>query len=163
MEEPVMQAGLLMEAAHAQHSLAQELLQKLDARTRGLDEVVRDEIRRTLVAELALLGDDTREAAEALRGLKRAANLRVLLVSLGLTLAASAVPLVTLSWLVPSRGEIQRLRAEREQLKAVIAELAQQGGRVDLRRCGTGSFCVRVDRTAPVYGERADYYVVKGY
>jgi hypothetical protein len=163
MEEPVMQAGLLMEAAHAQQSLAKELLQKVDERTRALDELVREEIRRTLVEELALLGDDTREAAEALRHLKRAAGLRVLLASLGITLVASAVPLAELSWLVPSRGEIQRLRSEREALKAEIDQLAQQGGRVDLRRCGAGRFCVRVERGAPVYGEGGDYYVVKGY
>jgi hypothetical protein len=163
MEEPVMQAGLLMEAAHAQQSLVQELLQKLEARTRGLDEVVREEIRRTLVDELALLGEDTRAAAEALRGLRRAASWRVLLAGLGVSLLAWAAPLVALSWLVPSRAEIERLRGEREQLRAGIAQLAAQGGRVDLKRCGAARFCVRVDRAAPVYGESADYFVVKGY
>jgi hypothetical protein len=163
LEEPVIQAGLLMEAAHAHQSLAQDLLQRLESRVRGLDEVVREEIRRTLVDELQLLGDDTRAAAEALRGLKRSADLRVLLCSLGICLVASAVPVAELLWLIPSRGEIERLSARRDQLKESIRLLTAQGGRVDLRRCGDGRFCVRVDRQAPTYGQGSDYFVVKGY
>ena len=45
-----------------------------------------------------------------------------------------------------------------------IARLTQQGGHVELRRCGAARrLCVRVDRGAPMYGEAADYLVVKGY
>jgi hypothetical protein len=56
------------------------------------------------------------------------------------------------------------LRARREELAASVAKLEQQGGRIEWRRCGEARrLCVRVDRKAPSYGEKADYYVIEGY
>jgi len=66
--------------------------------------------------------------------------------------------------LLPSAGEVATLRGERDQLAASVARLKQQGGLVNWRYCGeTARLCVRVDRGAPAYGEKADYYVVRGY
>ena len=49
-------------------------------------------------------------------------------------------------------------------MMANIAALERQGGRIEWRRCGEKArLCVRVDRKAPPYGDRADYYVVEGY
>jgi hypothetical protein len=55
------------------------------------------------------------------------------------------------------------LRIEREDLARKIASLNQQGARADLRRCGTGHLCVRVDLKAPRFGDSFDYLVIKGY
>jgi hypothetical protein len=69
-----------------------------------------------------------------------------------------------LAWWLPTPGQLAALRAEQQRLSAVIARLADSGGRIDLRRCGASArLCVRVDRRAPAYGEQADYLVVRGY
>ncbi|HEY0340189.1 MAG TPA: hypothetical protein VGC34_05235 [Steroidobacteraceae bacterium] len=159
-----MKLGLLMEAAHAQQALAETALEKLSAHIRDLDDIVRAEIQRTLVEELELLGDESKRAAQALRNLGRSVSLRSVLWSVGLTLLCTAAPLCAEWWLLPSQGELATLRSRRDELASNIASLEQRGGRIDLRRCGgTDRLCVRVDRKAPVYGEAADYLVVRGY
>ncbi len=164
MEENTIKVGLLMEAAQAQQALAASALEKLDAHTRELDTVVRDEIRNTLVEELQLLGNESRRAAEALRSLGRSANLRVAFWSVGVTLLCTAIPLCATWWFLPSQSELATLRAKREELTSSLARLEQRGARMDLRHCGdSGRLCVRVDRKAPIYGEGGDYYVIKGY
>ena len=164
MEDNTLKLGLLMEAAQAQQALAETTLEKLNAHMRDLDDIVRDEIRRTLVEELQVLGNEGRRAAEALRGLGRSANLRVFLWSVGITLLCTAIPLSAAWWFLPSQGELVALRSKRDELASSLARLEQRGARIDLRRCGGGDrLCVRVDRKAPAYGEAGDYLVVKGY
>jgi len=159
-----MKLGLLMEAAHAQQALAASALESLKTHASDLDEIVREEIRHTLVEELQLLGDESKRTAEALRRLARSANTRVVLWSVGLTLLCAALPMCGEWWLLPSQGELAVLRSKRDDLAGSVARLEQRGGRIDLRRCGgTDRLCVRVDRKAPAYGEAADYFVVKGY
>jgi hypothetical protein len=164
VEDNTMKLGLLMEAAHAQQTLAETALEKLKAHVADLDDIVREEIRRTLVEELRVLGEESRRAAEALRKLGRSANIRVVLWSVGLTLLCAAIPMCG-EWLfLPSQSELAALRLKRDELASSVARLEQRGGRIDLRRCGgTDRLCVRVDRKAPVYGEAADYFVVRGY
>jgi hypothetical protein len=163
-EDNTLKLGLLMEAAHTQQTLAETALEKLNAHTRELDTVVRDEIRHTLVQELQVVINESRRAAEALRVLGRSANLRGLLWSLAITLLCSVIPLTLEWWFLPSQSELTALRAKRDELTSNVARLEQRGGRIDLRRCGGGDrLCVRVDRKAPVFGEAGDYYVVKGY
>jgi hypothetical protein len=164
MEDDTMKLGLLMEAAHAQQALAESSLEKLSAHLRELDTVVRDEIRHTLVEELQFCGTESRRAAESLRDLRRAANLRIVYWSLGITVLCGAISFGAAWWLIPSQKEIAGLRVTRDELAASVATLEQRGARVDLRRCGAGQrLCVRVDRKAPVYGETGDYLVIKGY
>jgi hypothetical protein len=110
------------------------------------------------------LGSDTRRAAEALQCLRRAANLRAALWTVAVTALCSVIALGEACWVMPSRAEIGALRAKRDELASAVSQLEQRGGRLELRRCGdTSRLCVRVDRKAPVYGETADYFVVKGY
>jgi hypothetical protein len=165
MEENTIKVGLLMEAAQAQQALAASALEKLNAHTRELDTVVRDEIRNTLVGELQLLGNESRRAAEALRSLGRSANLRVALWSVAVTFLCTAIPLCATWWFLPSQSELATLRVKRDELTSSLARLEQRGARADLRHCGgdPGRLCVRVDRKAPIYGEGGDYFVIKGY
>jgi hypothetical protein len=162
--DDTMKLGLLMESAHAQQALAESTLERLKAHLSDLDDIVREEIRRAFVEELQLLGDESKRAAESLRRLGRSANTRVVLWSVGLTLLCAAVPMCAEWWFLPSQSDLAALRSKRDDLAASVARLEQHGGRIDLRRCGgTDRLCVRVDRKAPVYGEAADYFVVKGY
>jgi hypothetical protein len=164
LEDDTMKLGLLMEAAQAQQTLAVSTLDQLREHTAGLDAIVREEIRATILEEMQSLADDSRRAAEALRGLQRAANLRLLASGTAMLALSALVPFAISWWWLPSRAEIAALGAARDQLTANIARLAQQGGRVELRHCGAAQrLCVRVDRSAPPYGEAADFRVVKGY
>src|SRR5581483_3574189 len=105
MQDETLKLGLLMEAAHAQQTLAESTLERLKIHVEGLDDIVRDEIRRTLVDEIQVLGRESRQAAEALRRLGRAANTRLVVWTVGLTLVCSALPLAAQWWFLPSRAD----------------------------------------------------------
>ena len=74
-----------------------------------------------------------------------------------------AIALFIAWWVLPTTAEIARLRTERDELSSNLVVLNQRGARADLRRCGAGHVCVRVDLSAPRYGESSDYMVIKGY
>jgi hypothetical protein len=149
MDDTTMKLGLLMEAAQANQKAA---------------TVVREEVHRVVREELHSLAADTKRASDALHAVRRAANVRALAWSVGMTILCSAIPLALACWIIPSRAQIAALRARRDALITQIANLEERGGRIDLRRCGDGArLCVRVDRKAPIYGEQSDYLIVRGY
>ena len=164
MDDATMKFGLLMESATAHQKLAETHLEKLRAHTQDLDSVVREEIRRTLIEELQMLTTESRRAAEVLRRIGRGATLRGALWSVMATLLCTGVPVALMRWTQPTASDIASLRARRDELTANVAALERRGGRIEWRRCGEAArLCVRVDRKAPAYGEKADYYVVQGY
>jgi hypothetical protein len=164
VQDDTMKLGLLMEAAQAQQVLATTALDRLREHTAGLDAIVREEIRTTLIEQMRTLDEDSRRASEALRGLQRTANTRFVLWGAVIVTFTALVP-VGVAWnMVPSRAEIEALTKRRDELIAGTERLAHQGGGVDLRHCGKAlRLCVRVDRSAPAYGEGGDFLVVKGY
>jgi hypothetical protein len=163
-EDETLKLGLLMEAAQAQQTLAATTLDRLREHTAGLDAIVRQEIRTTLLEEMQALDEDTRRAAEALRRLQRTANLRLIVWSAAVLSLTSLLPCAIAWWLLPTRAEIQALGARRDELAANIVRLSRQGGNVELRHCGTTQrLCVRVELSAPAYGAAADFLIVKGY
>lgn len=164
MDDTTMQLGLLMEAAQTHQKSADSTLRRLKATANDLATIVRDEVRGVIVEEFQSLAADSKRASVALREVQRASNVRALVWSLSLTALCSAIPLLLACWLIPSRSEIAVLRARHDELAIKIASLEERGGRIDLRRCGSGGrLCVRVDRKAPSYGEQSDYLVVRGY
>ena len=164
MDDTTMKLGLLMEAAQAHQKAAESTLKKLKATSSDLAGIVRDEVRHVVIEEFQLLAADSKRASDALHEVQRAANIRALVWSVGITTLCSAIPLVLTCWIIPSRSEISALRAKRDELATKIASLEQRGGRIDLRRCGDSArLCVRVDRKAPTYGDQSDYLVVRGY
>ena len=164
LDDSTMQFGLLMESAQAHQKMAEAHLQRLQAHTQDLDEVVRDEIRRTLVEELRDLTAESMQAASALRRMKRAADLRGLLWAALLALLATAIPAAVVRWILPSAGEIVTLRLRRDQLLASVQRLEQRGGRTEWRHCGESArLCVRIDKSSPAYGEKGDFFIAKGY
>jgi uncharacterized protein involved in exopolysaccharide biosynthesis len=164
VDDDTLKFGLLMESAQAHQKLAEAHLEKLHTHTRDLDGVVREEIRQTFVEELRALTAEADRAARALGGMKRAANMRGVLWNLGAAILCTAIPAGIARWTLPSAAEIAALREQRDALALSIAHLERRGGRVEWRSCGdAGRLCVRIDRKAPIYGENADYYVVKGF
>jgi hypothetical protein len=162
--DETMKFGLLMESAQAHQKLAEAHLEKLRAHTQDLDDVVREEIRRTLIEELQSLTAESERAARALREMKRSVQTRVALWNIGVVVLCAAIPSAIAHWAVPSVADIAALRAQRDVLTQNVARLAQRGGKVEWRDCGDPRhLCVRIDRKAPIYGEQADYYIVKGY
>jgi hypothetical protein len=164
MEEQSTQLGFLMEAAASHQNIAENVLRQLAAHTQDLEAVVRGEIRRALAEELQALSSETHSAIEALRTVRRSITARVGAWNLGIVMLSTLVSFGAGWLMLPSRAEIAGLRARRDELSGVVAQLDRQGGRIDLRRCGQSQrLCVRVDRKAPAYGETSDYFVVKGY
>ena len=164
VDDAAMKVGLLMESAQAHQKLADGQLEKLRAHTQDLDGVVRDEIRRTLVEELQGLTAETSRAAQVLQKIRGASALRGAASSLAAALLCTLVPIGVARWALPSAAEIATLRSRRDELAANLASLEQQGGRIDWRRCGEARrLCVRVDRRAPTYGDKGDYFVIEGY
>jgi uncharacterized protein involved in exopolysaccharide biosynthesis len=163
MDDATLKFGLLMESAQAHQKSAEAQLEKLRAHTDDLDGVVRDEIRRTLVEELQSLTAESARAAKILQRTGRAALLRGTLWSAVMAVLCTGIPTGIVRWALPSEAQIASLRARRDELAAGIADLQRRGGHVDWRRCGAPArLCVRVDRRAPAYGEKGDYYIVAG-
>ena len=163
MDQDSVKLGLLMETAQTHQKLAETAIEKLSQQTQSLEAVARDQIQRALVDALKTVHAEAQRAVEALQRIKRQANARVTLWTLGLTVISVAIALFIAWWVLPTPAEIARLRTERDELASNIAVLNQRGARADLRRCGAGRVCVRVDLSAPRYGESSDYMVIKGY
>jgi hypothetical protein len=164
VDDATLKFGLLMESAQAHQRLAETQLEKLRVHTQDLDSVVRDEIRRTLIEELQQLTEETARATRALQKVRRGATLRGAFLSLALATVCTLVPIAVAYWALPSAADVSALRLRRDALASSVAKLEQQGGRIDWRHCGDARrLCIRIDRTAPTYGEKADYYVIEGY
>jgi hypothetical protein len=163
MDDATLKVGLLMEAAQTQQKAVESMLQRLTSLADGLDAVVREELRQGFIEEFQALGAASRAAEAALDRVRHAASRRIALWAIAVVTASSTAPLFVAWAIVPSPAEIARLRAQREKLAQSIAELGREGGHIELRRCGDSSrLCVRVDRSAPVYGTDGDYVVLRG-
>ena len=155
--------GMLMEAAHVQQQLAESTLARLEAHTKGLDAVVRDQLRQSFTSECVALEEEIQRTAQTLRQLQRCAERRAKSWTVAI-LAMASVAAAVVELAIPSARDIDRLRSERDALSIQIKQLTSAGGRLDLRRCGERErLCVRVDRTAPGYGDGGDYLIVNGY
>ena len=156
--------GMLMESAHAQQLLAEATLSRLEAHTKGLDAVVRDEIRQSFTVECVALDEEIHKTTVALRALQRTADRRIASWTFAILTIVGSSAIAIAEYAIPSVTDIEKLRSERAALTAQISRLADAGGRLELRRCGEQArLCVKVDRSAPSYGDAADYLVVKGY
>ena len=157
-----LRVGLLLETVQAQQRLAAEALEGLREHTQALEALVRAEVGRSAAESFDGLSAETTEAAAALRRLRRAADGRLLAWSAAATVLSAAMTLGAMHMLLPSRRQIDALRARRARFAADIRRLREYGGSVELRRCGSaGKLCVRVDRTGPAYGPHGEFLLVK--
>jgi hypothetical protein len=99
VDDPEVSMGLLMEIAQSHQQLAEASLESLKEHAAGLDAVVREQIRRTLIAELRGVHVEAERAASSLRRVQKAADLRIVAWSIGIAvlsaLIAAAVALGT--------------------------------------------------------------------
>jgi len=159
-----LRAGLLMESVQTHQKMAEVHLDRLTKHTQGLDSIVRDEIRRTLVDELQSLTAEIQRTLQSLVAMRRAASVRGVVLQLGVTALCVLIPSAMLRWALPNPVELVSLRAQRNALGQNLASLERQGARIEWRHCGEAArLCARVERGAPTYGEKADFYVLKGY
>ena len=159
-----LQAGLLMESAQALQRSAEQQLAELRVHVEGLDQVVREAIRLTLIDELKALAEEAAKVTAGLVALRRTTHWRSALYGALASFAVALLPTVLAYSALPSPSEIDKFRSQRDQLLTQIARLKAQGGGLEWRRCGESQrLCVRVDRKAPAYGEAADYFVAAGY
>jgi hypothetical protein len=100
MTEKTAQVGLLMEAAEAQQKLSEALLKALKTHIQGLDAVVREEIRRTLIDELRAVHLESQRAATALLQLQRVATFRIGLWSAGIAAGSTLITLGLSRWIL---------------------------------------------------------------
>ncbi|HEY2780851.1 MAG TPA: hypothetical protein VGI90_08745 [Steroidobacteraceae bacterium] len=164
LDDATLKLGLLMESAQSHQKLAEGQLERLRIHTQDLDGVVRDEIRRTLVEELRMLSAEVARATRALQKMRGGHAVRGAVWSLAAATLCTAAPIAVARWVLPSAADVAALSAHRDELTANLHKLEQQGGRIDWRHCGESKrLCVRVDRKAPAYGDRGDYYVIEGY
>jgi hypothetical protein len=164
VDPETMKLGLLLETAQSHQDIADDSLKRLHAHTQGLDDVVRAEVRRVMVAELSAVVEQAARASHALKMLERAAQLRAVWVSALLIALPAAIGAAAVWWWLPTPHQIAALQSQRQQLSATIASLTLSGGRIDLRHCGDAArLCVRVDRHAPSFGTQSDYLIVQGY
>ncbi|HEY7930439.1 MAG TPA: hypothetical protein VID71_10515 [Steroidobacteraceae bacterium] len=154
----------IAEQASGLQQLAEQSLLRLQSHTAGLDQIVRDEIRRSFIAECGALVEEAHLASQALIHLRRSARRHFGAFAVLTVLLSAGAMLLLIGGSLPSRSETTRLRAEQARLAASVAELSQLGGHTQLRRCGRQArLCVRVDVTAPRYGSAGDFYVLEGY
>jgi hypothetical protein len=159
-----LELGLLMQAAQAHQELADRSLARLETHAEGLDDVVREEIRRTFIAEFGVLLEEAGKATEALGRLRGTAARHFTAIGLVLAALPAAAALLLLWHFIPSAAQLASLRTQRAQLLSNIAQLHAAGAHIELRRCGPAQrLCVHVDRRAPAYGDAADYLIVNGY
>lgn len=157
-----LQLGLLLETVQAQQRLAEATLAQLGERVHSLDAEVRTEVARAARDALAGLNFEIEGAVAVLSKVRRAAELRWLAHSAAAALLSITVAVAAVRVLVPSRAQINVLRARRAEFAADVMRLRRYGGEVDLRRCGTqGRLCVRVWRSRPAYGAHGDFLLVK--
>src|SRR5262249_8889394 len=131
MDQDSVKLGLLMESAQTHQKLAETAIEKLSEHTQSLEAAVRDQVQRALVDALKTVHTEAQRAVEALQKIRRAANARVTLWTLGLTVISAAIALFIAWWVLPTRDEIARLRTERDELAGNIAVLNQRGARAD--------------------------------
>lgn len=159
--DPVLQSGLLMEAAQAQQKLAEDSLERLQTHLRDLDAVVRHEIRHTLNEALVGLTVESERAACALRRVGQRADLRILVWTVVVTVVSATVAVGLARWMSPSPARIAALRQRERVLLTRIAHLKSLGAGIELRRCGVHRrLCVRVERRGPAYGAHGQYLLV---
>ena len=138
---------------------------RLEQSVVNLDPAVRQTVREVLAKELKAIELQVSQTTASLERMRRAADWRQILMGGGLATLVVVVTLGGFWMLTPSREEMTRLRAERDQLQTAVDLLASHGGRAELKTCGatTEHLCVRVDPQLGRYGEQKDYFVIRGY
>jgi len=160
----------LIAAFDQEHERVQRAITALNHAGEQLQREVRGAAKGAVESALADLNHEIQKAQRVLGDLQRLSLWRAAWQHLMVAFAAIAITLVAVWWYVPSVGEMNQLRAERDQLQVAITELTLRGGRIQLNECGDPGqrkrLCVLVDAQAGEYGDAQRekvYMIAQGY
>src|SRR5580704_17407395 len=109
VDQDSVKLGLLIEAAQTHQRLAEGAIARLNEHTQVFEAAVREQVHSGLREGLRSLHAETQNAVEALRRVKRAANARVTLWTLGLTAISAGIALFVAWSVLPTPAEIAAL------------------------------------------------------
>jgi hypothetical protein len=144
MDQDSVKLGLLIETAERHQKLAAAAITTLSEQTQGLEAMVRDQIRRAVVEEMKTVRAETQSAVEALQSVKRAANARVTLWTLGLTAISVGVALFVAWCVLPT----PRLKSRRYAPNAISSRATLQSSINAVR----GRICGGAGRGTSAFG-----------
>jgi hypothetical protein len=138
------------------------------AQAQQFGKEVAAEARKALEDGAAQANSAARSLQLASQQLRRQSTLRVAGVTAGCSFGILAA-VIAAAWLyLPSKSEMESLRAEHTQLQISIEDLSNRGARIKMINCGPAKrLCVLVDRSAGTFGVEGNkddtYMIAKGY
>jgi hypothetical protein len=141
------------------------------AQAQQFGKEVAAEARKALEDGAAQANSAARSLQLASQQLRRQNTLRVAGVTAGCSFGILAAVIAAVWLYLPSKSEMESLRAEREQLQASIEDLSNRGGRLKHSMCGaageTKRFCVLIPAKSDTYhvseNPNAIYVIPVGY
>jgi hypothetical protein len=141
------------------------------AQAQQFGKEVAADARKALEDGAAQANNAARSLQLASQQLRRQSTLRVAGVTAGCSFGIVAAVIAAVSLYLPSKSEMESLRAEREQLQASIDTLSNRGGRLKSSMCGatgeTKRFCVLIPAHSMTWNsadtKEAVYVVPVGY
>jgi hypothetical protein len=157
----------LIAAFDTEHERVQAAVAALNQSGAQLKRDVTAAAAGAVEAALKNLQSEINKAAETLIDLQKLSLWRAAWQHVMVAFVAIAVTLIAVWWYVPSVAQMTALRAEQAQLEASIAQLTQEGGRIELSTCGPAKrLCVLVDTIGGQFGDprrEKVYMIAKGY
>jgi hypothetical protein len=114
------------------------------AQAQQFGQEVAAEARKALEESSARAKAAAQSLEQASRQLRQHSVLRVASITAGCSFGIIAAVIAAAWFYLPSKSEMEALRAERAQLQASIEDLAKRGARIKIDNCG-GRLCVAVN------------------
>jgi len=164
-EEQELRFAAMIEALEQEHARVLDVSEKLTAMPGQLRQAIQDAAREAAQSAVKSVRGDIERAREVVVAIQRLSLWRAALQHAIVALVAILITLGAVWTYVPSKSEIESLRAERTALQSTIDTLAQRGGRLKHSECGK-RFCVMIDEAAGRFGNEKKheiYMIAKGY
>lgn len=171
MDDDTRKIMTVIAAFDAEHARLQEAVKSLNGSGQHLAIVVRQAAQGAVEDALKGLHPHIDRAGKTLVGLQRYSLWRAAWQHAVVAAVAILVTLGGIWWYVPSVGEIEQRRAEKDSLTGSIEDLKQRGALIQMSHCVDRTskirrLCVLVDETAGRFGDTQKgetYWVPKGY
>ncbi len=166
-EEQELRIAALLDALDTEHARVREAIAELKSAGASLHAAVKSAAGQEVATALQALQGNINGANQVLVRMQRHSLWRAAMQHAMVALVAILITLGAVWVYVPSKSEIESLRAERAQLQATTDTLFQNGGGVQHTLCGKKKrLCVRVDASAGKFGDPKQgetYMIAEGY